>query len=378
MIRVGNGVPGRKCWLNSGDEIHLAESGTKIVFDLAEPGSDHLVEAAEAGLESVGTGFQPRLAPEPAVTPGSIGTIGASTEAPPTPPTPKRPPPLPQEAAETEVRPRAGPPPLPQPEDRPSSLSRIATTRPMAATGVSPSVATPHRHEETGFYRYLTAYYSATHGLGIWALAMVLGLLLVPALSFMKPVLGFEGIARIWFGLAGLAGGATLIFVVRRMLGYYLGHERAVPEDAASWSSLIAYGGWTMLIPLCLLVAVEYFSPQHGVLTTLVPTLKEQQGRWLASLEAAWRRTGFPADDGEGETANPPTSRDEESTVASKERQATHGKSDLPEADFTASFFREYPESVKSTKYIGKRITVTGSCSSYFYSIALVLEVFGF
>ena len=41
----------------------------------------------------------------------------------------------------------------------------------------------------------------------------------------------------------------------------------------------------TALLPLCLLVAVEYSNPQQGVLATLIPRLKEEQRRWLESAE---------------------------------------------------------------------------------------------
>jgi pSer/pThr/pTyr-binding forkhead associated (FHA) protein len=33
LLQVGDGVPGRKLWLNSGDLIHLSESGPYLVFD---------------------------------------------------------------------------------------------------------------------------------------------------------------------------------------------------------------------------------------------------------------------------------------------------------------------------------------------------------
>jgi len=33
LLQVGDGVPGRKLWLNSGDLVHLSESGPYMVFD---------------------------------------------------------------------------------------------------------------------------------------------------------------------------------------------------------------------------------------------------------------------------------------------------------------------------------------------------------
>ena len=91
-------------------------------------------------------------------------------------------------------------------------------------------------------------------------------------------------------GVAGLTVVAAFWFFLRRTSGYFLGHERYVPDDAHSWSSVIAYGGMTALLPLCLLVAVEYSNPQQGVLATLIPRLKEEQRRWLepAKDESKW------------------------------------------------------------------------------------------
>jgi hypothetical protein len=115
------------------------------------------------------------------------------------------------------------------------------------------------------------------------------------ALSLLKPTLGYRGIVLIVAGVAGLAVVAAFWFFLRRISAYFLGHERYVPDDAHSWSSVIAYGGMAALLPLCLLVVVEYSNPQQGVLATLIPRLKEEQRRWLVSAEDKTKPGGIEA-----------------------------------------------------------------------------------
>jgi hypothetical protein len=149
----------------------------------------------------------------------------------------------------------------------------------------TPATLETATRQEGGFLRYLADYYAATHGLGDRLLAFVLGLIAMAVLSLLKPTLGYRGIVLIVAGVAGLTVVAAFWFLLRRISGYFLGHERYVPDDALSWSSVIAYGGMTALLPLCLLVAVEYSNPQQGVLATLIPRLKEEQRRWLVLVE---------------------------------------------------------------------------------------------
>ena len=228
----------------------------------------------------------------------------------------------------------------------------------------SPATPETAARQEGGFFRYLAAYYAATHGLGDRLLAFVLGLIAMAVLSLLKPTLGHKGIVLFVAGVAGLTVVAAVWFFLRRTSGYFLGHERQVPDDAQSWSSVIAYGGMTALLPLCLLVAIEYFNPQQGVLATLIPRLKEEQRRWLASAEDKSKPEGietFAAKDGEtgergvAEGASPrpdPTlsqlTPQQEPRVPDKAKQKSSGDSALattenltqePEGDRLASTF---------------------------------------
>jgi len=62
LLQVGDGVPGRKLWLNSGDLVHLSESGPYMVFDpkpMAPKPAVQLAETAETEKSQVPHFLQP-------------------------------------------------------------------------------------------------------------------------------------------------------------------------------------------------------------------------------------------------------------------------------------------------------------------------------
>jgi pSer/pThr/pTyr-binding forkhead associated (FHA) protein len=62
LLQVGDGVPGRKLWLNSGDLVHLSESGPYMVFDpkpIAPKPAVQLAETAESNKPPVPPFLQP-------------------------------------------------------------------------------------------------------------------------------------------------------------------------------------------------------------------------------------------------------------------------------------------------------------------------------
>ena len=321
LIQAGNGVPARKCWLKPGDQIRLTESGIRIVFDPVVPDGSvrhgSATSAQPSRRQAVGPTPVSARTPSPLPPPNSPPPLPATTmsqQVVRTPVVPGRsvpPLPIPEQGTAPEPFPAAspivgssGPPPLPKSEQGVAPEPFPKSPSPPTGGGLTTA---RHRPQETGFYRYWTDYYRATHGLGIWSLGIILGLVSMPLLSLLKPLLGFKGILWIWLGLAGIAGTATVVFLVRRALAYYLRNEWIVPQDVTSWSSLVAHACWTMLIPLCLLVAVEFFAPPIGIVTTLVPSFREDQARWVESLEAAWARTGSKRDDRNHEVVTAPS-----------------------------------------------------------------------
>jgi hypothetical protein len=60
LLQVGDGVPGRKLWLNPGDLVHLSESGPYMVFEPKPAAAKPVVKPAEPAPEqSVGSNTPP-------------------------------------------------------------------------------------------------------------------------------------------------------------------------------------------------------------------------------------------------------------------------------------------------------------------------------
>jgi|LSQX01.2.fsa_nt_gb hypothetical protein len=258
-IRVGTGLAGRKCWLKPGDVIHLTETGPDVTFDVVA--SDGVSRSSEMAAQG-----RIDAAPTPNVE-----------AAPP-------PPPLPRESLVVQE--------VCSPEPGPPALAARADETPPPLPATSAMSATPLLRDDTlpeqkPFSEYAWEYYRATHGLTTWTVAVVVGMLSVPVLSFLKPVLGFRTLVAIPAILAAILAVSAMLFVLGRSIGYYLRQRRDVPHDARSWLSIIAYGSMVMLVPLTLLMIVEYFTSPHGSLVALAPTFRSDQERCIAYLTQA-------------------------------------------------------------------------------------------
>jgi hypothetical protein len=78
LLQVGDGVPGRKLWLNPGDMVHLSESGPYMVFEpkpaaakpIVKPAEPKPVETVEPAQPPIPPFLQPiQRAPAPAEKP---------------------------------------------------------------------------------------------------------------------------------------------------------------------------------------------------------------------------------------------------------------------------------------------------------------------
>ena len=72
LLQVGDGVPGRKLWLNPGDLVHLSESGPYMVF---EP------KAAEAARVPLAQPVPPTAVPLAQPVPPAAGPAAAPVQA---------------------------------------------------------------------------------------------------------------------------------------------------------------------------------------------------------------------------------------------------------------------------------------------------------
>ena len=141
------------------------------------------------------------------------------------------------------------------------------------------SAAVSQSVKNLGFIAYLRRHFAATH----WpeAFGICLGLLAIPIVSLLKPVLGFRGMCFVLAGIVAFSVLSGFVYMIQRVTGYFFRGERIVAIRPRSWTARLTYGGWMFLIPMSLWVGAEYFSPPYGLLAALAPDLRKEQSRWL-------------------------------------------------------------------------------------------------
>ena len=146
------------------------------------------------------------------------------------------------------------------------------------------SSSPPPKSESTaplGFFSFVWQSYYRTHSSLPFMLAMILGLLLMPTLSFLKPKIGVS--VMVWSCLTTLAISVSL-FVLLVMIAtsrYLLSKQRTIAEDHRSWLSAIVCF-LAMLTPaLGIVAAAESFAPEEGLFVKLIPQFKAEQARLL-------------------------------------------------------------------------------------------------
>ena len=130
-----------------------------------------------------------------------------------------------------------------------------------------------------GFLLYWLQHFAATHGPAAFGISC--GILAIPIVSLLKPAIGYGGMYYVLIGAVLFSVLTGAVFTARRLLAYFLRGERAVSDDAKSWAARLAYGGLTFLIPIIPWVGVEYFSPSHGLMATIIPHLRKEQALWF-------------------------------------------------------------------------------------------------
>jgi len=164
----------------------------------------------------------------------------------------------------------------------PPKSQQGASPRPAARLSVSvaPSGATATQSaKKLGFVAYFRQHFAGSH----WpsAFGICCGLLSIPIVSLLKPVLGFRGMCFVLAGTVALSTVSGGVYTIQRFTLYFLCGERTVPLQVSSWTARLAYGGWMFLIPMAPWVAAEYFAPPYGLLTAIAPDFRKEQARWL-------------------------------------------------------------------------------------------------
>ncbi len=151
----------------------------------------------------------------------------------------------------------------------------------------SSSSIPPQASESTaplGFFSYVWRSYSHTHSSLPFLFAVILGLLLMPVLSFLKPKIGVEfmvGSCVIALAMSALLFGVLVVIVSSR---YLFGKQRTIAADQRSWLSAFACFLGFLSPSLGVVSAVESFAPAEGLFVKLVPQFKAEQTRLLGEI----------------------------------------------------------------------------------------------
>jgi hypothetical protein len=159
-------------------------------------------------------------------------------------------------------------------------------TAPAAPVGRPAAIPpAPAPQPELGFFAYWNAYWKAARG-PVW-LPLLLVVPLVPVLSLLKPLLGWQGLLAVPAALLLLSVTARAAYLFRRLGSYYSVRERTVPARPSRLAARVGFGSAVMLLPLIVLGAIEYFTPPHGLLAQVLPKAHDvqQQGLAVAGLQ---------------------------------------------------------------------------------------------
>ena len=194
-----------------------------------------------------------------------------------------------------------------------------------AAIAIPPAVSPVQApvQPQLKFLPYCFQHFAATH----WpaAIGICCGVIALPFISLLKPLLGFRGLCFVLAGSLILSVASGIIYFIQRSMAYSLGGERTIPPNTKSWMARLAYGGLTFLVPMAPLVGAEYFTPDYGLLATIVPEFRKDQAKWLR----------LPSSEGEKavSAAASPSASPEPSATAATTEESKATMPPVPEED---------------------------------------------
>ena len=160
-----------------------------------------------------------------------------------------------------------------------AKVTRVQCVKCRATITVVRPGTSPVQGKPLGFLAYYSRHFAATRGPA--AAGICCGLLAIPAVSLLKPVLGFRGMCLALTGVLALAAISGILHMLARAVAYYSGGQHTVSDKSWSVTAPIMYGGLMFLLPTVPWVAAEYFTPPHGLLANLLPRFRSEQARWF-------------------------------------------------------------------------------------------------
>lgn len=253
-----------------------------------------------------------------------VGNDEAKTAAPPAKPASPSPRPIqPSTAASSNESKTAAPSSKPA-----SSLPIAKPPAPARAAG------TARAQTRGGFWTYCVQNFATTRWLE--CIGICLGIIAIPFISLLKPVLGFSGLCFVLAGAAGLSVVSGMVYLFWCFIAY---SKRSSPNRAWSFMAPLAYGGLMFLVPMVPWIAAEYFTPRHGLLATIFPDFQKDQAKWFGltpkepspAVENKRPSTAEPA-----KTTPEPTNSGDRKIFIVKYRHSNHKHQETEEVSATS------------------------------------------
>lgn len=156
-----------------------------------------------------------------------------------------------------------------------------------------PRINTTSPPADLMFSQYWARYFADTRG--PWAYGVCLGLIAIPTLSLLKPVIGFKGLAIALVVVILQSLSLLAIYSLQRAVAYLRQRQRTVPDEAQSRTAALGFTGLLLCIMITPLVAAEFFTPRCGLVATLMPQLQEPQA-YLTRFDKSVPCTIYPDD----------------------------------------------------------------------------------
>ena len=176
-----------------------------------------------------------------------------------------------------------------------------------------------------GFFSFIWATYARTHSTLPRFFGFIFGFLLIPTLSFLKPLCGIST-------MISALGAAFALFVISTMLliaiasyRYLFLKQRKISPEHRSWlSATICFLG-IIISSLAIVSIAEKFGPDDGLLVKLVPQFKKEQVRLLGDLATSTVSSSSESTDSDASDgfATTDSSADEVAAILTEDDSAT-------------------------------------------------------
>lgn len=135
-----------------------------------------------------------------------------------------------------------------------------------------------------GFFSFVWQSYASTHGALPWMFGIVFGFLLMPILSFTKPICSVS--TMLWAFVATISLSLILFFllVVISSCRYLFSKQRTIVGEHRSWMSACICFLAFLAPALGIVSGAEHFGPDEGWFVKFVPQFKKEQLRLLGDV----------------------------------------------------------------------------------------------